>query len=167
VFGTKRRCEYVYMICCRAITNVCTDYRCAYDKLVPLLLHRRGNMPYMHTTAPMVAFSPPRHDPYSTHGTGVRPLARLLEMLMHHPAETLPQHPIPPPQPLHLDLPRKPDNPDPKRQFHLPIRINRHVDKSFLLFTCIVAAVCAAPDVLAGFTYAAGGIGVPFPGEVE
>jgi hypothetical protein len=88
-------------------------------------------------------------------------------MLMHNTAETLPQHSIPPPQPLHFDLPRKPDDPDPKRQFNLSVCINLHVDKSFFLLSCIVTAVCAAPDVLAGFTYAAGGIGVPCPGEIE
>jgi hypothetical protein len=41
-------------------------------------------------------------------------LPRLLKMPMYKPAEALPQHLIPPPQPLNLNLSRQPNYPDPK-----------------------------------------------------
>jgi hypothetical protein len=42
-----------------------------------------------------------------------------------------------------------------------------HVDRPLFLFASVGATVGAAPHVLAGFAYAAGGIVVPYPGEVE
>jgi hypothetical protein len=42
-----------------------------------------------------------------------------------------------------------------------------HVDYTVFLFACVGATVGSTPDVLAGFSYTAGGIVVPCPGQVE
>lgn len=81
---------------------------------------------------------------------------------MHHPTKTLPQHPIPAPQPLHLNLPRQLHDFNAEREFNFAA-ILIHVGGT----VSDAPSVCAAPDVLTRFADAAGALLVPGPYEIE
>jgi hypothetical protein len=82
---------------------------------------------------------------------------RLLEPPVHTPAKALPQHLVPPPEPLHLDLPRQRDDADPERELDVAARGER-VHDAIAPLALEVAPVCALPHVLARLADARGGI---------
>jgi hypothetical protein len=91
-------------------------------------------------------------------------ILRLLKMPMNKPTKTLPKHPISPSQPLHNDLARQINNPNPKSQFNLTFHI---LDHTIALLALVGSAVRPTPDVLARFADACGGFIVPGKLEVE
>lgn len=112
----------------------------------------------------LLSFYHPSH--VQQHTSPFPPSTRLLEIPMHKPTKALPQHLIPPPQPLQINFPRQPNNPYPEREFNLPIRLI-HIHNTLFLLALISATVSAAPHVLTRFADTSGCLVVPFPGKVE
>jgi hypothetical protein len=85
---------------------------------------------------------------------------------MYHPTKTLPKHPIPPPQPQHLNLPRQPNDSNPERQLNPALTV-WHINNTVFHAPLILATISATPDILARFADAAGLFFVPDPFQVQ
>lgn len=102
--------------------------------------------------------------------------SRALQPPMHKPTKALPQHLIPPPQPLNIHLPRQLHNPHPKRQLHLallpllhihPLTTPLHHRPRFSFLPLPLPPIRPLPHILPCLTNTRRTRRIPGPAQVE